>query len=116
MVERMLTECKTKTLNEMDSRLSSEIEVMNQRIAGTLYQVREDKCRAVRQQLADERQHLTEILTNLDDNAFNANAERERTDYILNTILCESAHAYSEVFDYQISADEFVNQMQSVKG
>lgn len=116
MVERMLTECKTKTLNEMDSRLSTSIEMVNQRIAGTLFQVREDKCRAIRQQLADERQHLAEIQSNLDDNDFKAEVERERTDYILNTILCESAHAYSEVFGYQISADEFVNQMQSVKG
>ena len=116
MVERMLTECKTKTLNEMDSRLSTAIDVMNQRIAGTLYQVREDKCRAIRQQLADERQHLVEIQSNLEDNAFNAEAERERTDYILNTILCESAHAYSEVLDCQIDVDEFVNQMQIVKG
>lgn len=116
MVERMLTECKTKTLNEMDSRLSTAIDAMNQRIAGTLYQVREDKCRAIRRQLADERQHLAEIRSNLEDNAFNAEAERERTDYILNTILYESAHAYSEVFDRQIAADEFVNQMQIVKG
>lgn len=116
MVERMLTECKTKTLNEMDSRLSTSIDVMNQRIAGTLYQVREDKCRAIRQQLADERQHLAGIQSNLDDNAFNAEAERERTDYILNAILCESAHAYSEAFDRQIAADEFVNQMQNAKG
>lgn len=116
MIERMLTECKTKTLNEMDSRLSTAIDVMNQRIAGTLYQVREDKCRAIRQQLADERQHLAEIRSNLEDNAFNAEAERERTDYILNTILYESAHAYSEVLDCQIDADEFVNQMQIVKG
>lgn len=115
MVERMLTECKTKTLNEMESKLSTSIEVMNQRIAGTLYQVREDKCRAIRQQLSDERQHLAEIRSNLEDNAFNAEAERERTDYILNTILYESVHAYSEVLDCQIDADEFVNQMQSVK-
>ena len=52
----------------------------------------------------------------MEDNAFNAEAERERTDYILNTILYESAHAYSEVLDCQIDADEFVNQMQIVKG
>ena len=116
MVERMLTECKTKTLNEMDSRLSTSIETTNQRIAGTLYQVREDKCRAIRQQLADERQHLAEIQSNLDDNDFNAEAERERTDYILNSILTASAHAYSEVFDHQIAADEFVSQMKDVKG
>ena len=116
MVERMLTECKTKTLNEMDRRLSMSIEVMNQRIAGTLYQVREDKCRAIRQQLADERQHLEEIQSNLNDNAFNAEAEHERTDYILNTILYESAHAYSEVFDSQISVDEYISQMQNAKG
>ena len=116
MVERMLTECKTKTLNEMDRRHSMSIEVMNQRIAGTLYQVREDKCRAIRQQLADERQHLEEIQSNLNDNAFNAEAEHERTDYILNTILYESAHAYSEVFDSQISVDEYISQMQNAKG
>jgi hypothetical protein len=115
IVERMLTECKTKTLNEMDNRLSTSIDVINQRIAGTLYQVREDKCRAIRQQLADEHQHLTEILSNLDDNAFNAEAERERTDYILNSILGKSAQAYAEVFDHQITGDEFVSQMQKVK-
>ncbi len=115
IVERMLTECKTKTLNEMDNRLSTSIDVINQRIAGTLYQVREDKCRAIRQQLADEHQHLTEILSNLDDNAFNAEAERERTDYILNSILGKSAQAYAEVFDHQITGDEFVSQMQNVK-
>lgn len=116
MVERMLTECKTKTLNDMDSKLSTSIEVMNQRIAGTLYQVREDKCRAIRQQLADERQHLAEIQSNLDDDSFNAEAERERTDYILSTILCESAHTYSEVFDLQITTDEFIFHMQNAKG
>ena len=116
MVERMLTECKAKTLNEMDSRLSTSIDVMNQRIAGTLYQVREDKCRAIRQQLADERHHLAEILSNLDDNAFNAETERERTNYILDMILSKSSHAYSEVFDRQMSVDEFINQMQNVKG
>ena len=116
MVERMLTECKTKTLNEMDSRLSTSIDVMNQRIAGTLYQVREDKCRAIRQQLADERRHLAEILSNLDDNAFNAEKERERTNYILDMILSKSSQAYSEVFDRQMSVDEFINQMQNVRG
>lgn len=116
MIERMLTECKTKTLNEMDSRLSTSIDVMNQRIAGTLYQVREDKCRAIRQQLADEHHHLAEILSNLDDNAFNAEKERERTNYILDMILSKSSQAYSEVFDRQMSVYEFINQMQNVKG
>lgn len=113
MVERMLTECKTKTLNEMDSKLSTSIEVMNQRIAGMLYQAREDKCRSIRQQLADEREHQAEIQANLDDNNFNAEAERERTDYILSTVLNESAYAYSEVFDQQVSAEEFLNLMQT---
>lgn len=113
MVERMLTECKTKTLNEMDNKLSSSIEVMNQRIAGMLYQVSEDKCRSIRQQLADERKHLAEIQANLDDNNFNAESERQRTDYILTTILKESAHAYSEVFDQQVSTEEFLNLMQT---
>lgn len=113
MVERMLTECKSKTLNEMDNKLSSSIEVMNQRIAGMLYQVREDKCRSIRQQLADEREHLTEIQTNLDDNNFNAETERQRTDYILTTVLKESAHAYSEVFDLQVSAEEFLYLMKT---
>lgn len=115
MVERMLTECKTKTLNEMESKLSTSIEVMNQRIAGMLYQVREDKCCSIRQQLADEREHLAEIQANLDDNNFNAEAERQRTDYILATILNESAHAYSDVFDQQVSTDEFLNLMQTKK-
>jgi hypothetical protein len=114
MIERMLTECKTKTLNEMDRKLSTSIEIMNQRIAGTLYQVREDKCLAIRQQLTDERLHLAEIQANLDNNAFNAEEERKRIDYILNTILCESAHAYSVVFDHQTSTDEFINHMQNV--
>ena len=100
----------------MDSRLSTSIDVMNQRIAGTLYQVREDKCRAIRQQLADERRHLAEILSNLDDNAFNAEKERERTNYILDMILSKSSQAYSEVFDRQMSVDEFINQMQNVRG
>ena len=113
MVERMLTECKTKTLNEMDSKLSTSIEVMNQRIAGMLYQVREDKCRSIRQQLTDEREHLTEILANLKDNNFNAEAERQRTDYILSSVLKDSAHAYSEVFDQQVSAHEFLNLMKT---
>lgn len=115
MVERMLTECKTKTLNEMDNKLSSSIEVMNQRIAGMLYQVREDKCRSIRQQLADERDHLAEIQANLDDYKFNAEAERQRTDYILTTILNESAHVYCEVFDQQVSTEEFLNLMQTKK-
>jgi hypothetical protein len=115
MVERMLTECKTKTLNEMESKLSTSIEVMNQRIAGMLYQVREDKCCSIRLQLADEREHLAEIQANLDDNNFNAEAERQRTDYILATILNESAHAYSEVFDQQVSTEDFLNLMQTKK-
>jgi GTPase SAR1 family protein len=113
MVERMLTECKTKTLNEMDSKLSTSIEVMNQRIAGMLYQLREDKCRSIRQQLADEREHLTEIQANLDDNNFNAETERQRTNYILTTVLKESAHAYSEVFDQQVSTEEFLSLMKT---
>lgn len=113
MVERMLTECKTKTLNEMDKKLSTSIEVMNQRIAGMLYQVREDKCRSIRQQLADERIHLAEIQANLDDNNFHAEAERQRTDNILSAILSESAHAYSEVFDQQVSVEEFLNLMKT---
>jgi GTPase SAR1 family protein len=113
MVERMLTECKTKTLNEMDSKLSTSIEVMNQRIAGMLYQVREDKCRSIRQQLADEREHLAEIQANLDDNNFNAETERQRTDHILTTVLKESAHAYSEVFDQQVSTEEFLYLMKT---
>ena len=113
MVERMLTECKTKTLNEMDNKLSTSIEAMNQRIAGTLYQIREDKCRSIRQQLADEQEHLDEIQANLEDNEFNAAAERERTDYILNAILSSSALAYSEVFGLHISAEEFVTLMQT---
>lgn len=113
MVERMLTECKTKTLNEMDKKLSTSIEVMNQRIAGMLYQVREDKCRSIRQQLADERIHLAEIQVNLDDNNFHAEAERQRTDNILSAILSESAHAYSEVFDQQVSVEEFLNLMKT---
>lgn len=112
MVERMLTECKTKTLNEMENKLSTSIEVMNQRIAGTLYQVREDKCRATRQQLVDEREHLTEIQANLEDNDFNADAERERTDYVLNSILDKSAHAYSEVFGQHVSGGEFLNSFR----
>ena len=115
MVERMLTECKTKTLNEMDSKLSSSIEAMNQRIAGTLYQIREDKCRAIRQQLADEQEHLAEIQTNLEDNNFNASAERQRTSYILTAVLNESAHAYSVVFDQMTTPEDFINQMQYVK-
>lgn len=113
MVERMLTECKTKTLNEMDNKLSTSIEAMNQRIAGTLYQIREDKCRSIRQQLADEQEHLAEIQANLEDNDFNATAERERTDYILNAILSSSALAYSEVFGLHINAEEFVTLMQT---
>lgn len=113
MVERMLTECKTKTLNEMDNKLSSSIEVMNQRIAGMLYQVREDKCHSIRQQLADEREHLAEIQANLDDNNFNAETERLRTDYILTTVLKESAHAYSEVFHQQVSTEEFLSLMKT---
>lgn len=113
MVERMLTECKTKTLNEMDNKLSTSIEAMNQRIAGTLYQIREDKCRSIRQQLADEQEHLAEIQANLEDNDFNATAERERTDYILNAILSRSALAYSEVFGQHVSAEEFVTLMQT---
>lgn len=113
MVERMLTECKTKTLNEMESRLSTSIEVMNQRIAGMLYQVREEKCRSIRQQLADEREHLAEIQSNLDDNNFNAEEERQRTDYILAAVLNESTHAYSEVFEQQVDADEFLNLMKT---
>jgi len=113
MVERMLTECKTKTLNEMDNKLSTSIEAMNQRIAGTLYQIREDKCRSIRQQLADEQEHLDEIQANLEDNEFNAAAERERTDYILNAILSSSALAYSEVFGLHISTEEFVTLMQT---
>ena len=115
MVERMLTECKTKTLSEMDSKLSSSIEVMNQRIAGMLYQIREGKCRSIRQQLVDEREHLAEIQANLDDNNFNAEAERHRTDYILTTVLNESAHVYSEVFDQQVSTVDFLNLMQTKK-
>lgn len=113
MVERMLTECKTKTLNEMESKLSTSIDIMNQRIAGILYQVREDKCRAIRQQLADEREHLAEIQTNLENDEFNAEAERKRTDFILNSVLGECAHAYSEVFDLQVSGEEFINIMQT---
>lgn len=113
MVERMLTECKTKTLNEMDNKLSTSIEVTNQRIAGILYQEREERCHSIRQQLADEREHLAEIQANLDDNNFNAEAERQRTDYILTSVLNDSAHAYSEVFDQQISTDEFLNLMQT---
>lgn len=113
MVERMLTECKTKTLNEMDNKLSTAIGAMNQRIAGMLYQIREDKCRTIRQQLADEQDHLAEIQANMEDNDFNAAAERERTDFILNTILKKSAIAYSEVFGQHVSADEFVTLMQT---
>ena len=109
----MLTECKTKTLNEMDNKLSTSIGAMNQRIAGTLYRIREDKCRSIRQQLADEQEHLAEIQANLEDNDFNAAAERERTDYILNAILSRSALAYSEVFGQHISAEEFVTLMQT---
>ncbi len=113
MVERMLTECKTKTLNEMDSKLSTSIDLMNQRIAGILYQVREEKCRAIRQQLTDEREHLLEIHTNLEDNDFNAEAERVRTKYILTSILNECAHAYSEVFEQHVEVEDFVNIMQT---
>lgn len=113
MVERMLTECKTKTLNEMDSKLSTSIDLMNQRIAGILYQVREEKCRAIRQQLTDEREHLSEIQTNLEDNDFNAEAERVRTEYILTAILNECAHAYSEVFEQHVEVEDFVNIMQT---
>lgn len=113
MVERMLTECKTKTLNEMDNKLSTAIGAMNQRIAGMLYQIREDKCRTIRQQLADEQDHLAEIQANMEDNDFNAAAERERTDFILNTILKKSAIAYSEVFGQHVSAEEFVTLMQT---
>lgn len=113
MVERMLTECKTKTLNEMDNKLSTAIGAMNQRIAEMLYQIREDKCRTIRQQLADEQDHLAEIQANMEDNDFNAAAERERTDFILNTILKKSAIAYSEVFGQHVSAEEFVTLMQT---
>ena len=115
MVERMLTECKTKTLNEMEDKLSTSIDIMNQRIAGILYQVREDKCRAIRQQLADEQEHLAEIQSNLENDEFNADAERKRTDFILNSVLGESAHAYSEVFGQQVSGQEFINIMQQKK-
>lgn len=98
MIDRMLTESKNGALKEIRNRLDSRLHDMNLNIAVKVNEMKELKCGAARQQLLDEKARLAEIERNLNDNSFNAEQERIRTEYIINTMADEIKSCYLDVF------------------
>lgn len=98
MVDRMLTDSKNGALKEIHNRLDDRLREMGLNIASKVNQRKEEKCKAARCHLQDEKSRLEEIEHNLSDNTFNISQERKRTEYIIETMKSEIKTCYFDIF------------------
>lgn len=98
MVDKMLTDSKDTALKEIRKRLDDRLHDMGVNIALKVNEVKDAKCGDARQRLRDEQHRLATIMANMNDNAFTAQREKARTDYMLNAMRSEIKGCYLDVF------------------
>ena len=98
MINKMLTQCKDSAVKAIRGKMEVNLKEMGDKIATVMNKVKEEKCGDSRKRLADERNRLSEIERNIQDNTFTAEREKKRTDYILSVLNEELKNCHEYVF------------------
>lgn len=98
MIDRMLTSSKDAALKEIRLKLDEHLEKVNVEVGAGVHKAMATKLAPVRQQLAEENNHLVEIDEAIADNDMEARREEARTDYIIRELAREINSYHIDVF------------------